>query len=133
MLPLAQTNTHARDAAIAFEPVEHVYTVTRDGVAERVPVSATSFAKAYFEEFDAEAVVEANFDKWKRDVNSKYYAVIHAELSRGGSNADAKRVVREGWATNAARASEAGTVRRATVAQPASRFGAGQMHTFRQF
>lgn len=109
MLPLAQTNAHARDAAVAFEPVEHVYTVTRDGAAERVPVSATGFAKAYFEEFDAEAVVDANFEKWKRNVNSKYYAVIHAELNRGGSDADAKRAIREGWAANATRASEAGT------------------------
>lgn len=114
MLPLESQNRHPRDANISFDPEKHEYTVTvpvlfGEPRPERVPVSVTSFAKSYFKEFDAEAVVKANFAKWKADVNSKYYALVQQTLLAGGTDEDAKLAIKTLWTGVGEAASRAGT------------------------
>jgi hypothetical protein len=109
MLPLEASNPHRRDGAISFDPERHQYTVTRASGVEKVPVSVTSFSKAYFKQFDAAAVIHAHFSKWKQNVNSKYYAIIHATIQTGGSDDDAKSAIAASWVSNAKAASSAGT------------------------
>lgn len=114
MLPLAEQNGHPRDANISFDAERHEYTVALPVLfgaprPERVPVSVTSFAKSYFKQFDADAVVEANFEKWKVNSSSKYYALIQSTLLAGGSDRDAKLAIKALWAGAGEQASRAGT------------------------
>eukprot|EP00966_Prymnesium_polylepis_P153025 3535046-Prymnesium_polylepis.1 len=76
VLPLEREHPHHRDFDIDFEEETHTYTVTRRGEQERVPVSVTGFAKAYFKQFDAHAVVEKNYAKWKLSPESKYASAV---------------------------------------------------------
>jgi hypothetical protein len=108
-LPLEKAHPHGRDLCITFEPEKHKYTVTRDGVAEEAPVSVTSFAKRYFKSFDATAVIDKNYDKWKSDTGSKYYSLIHATLSTGASEDQAKFAIANLWSSKAEKASHEGT------------------------
>jgi hypothetical protein len=109
VLPLEKANPHGRDFCITFDPETHVYTVTRDDVAEEVPVSVTSFAKRYFKSFDASAVIEANYTKWKGDTGSKYYSLIHATLNTGASDDQAKLAIANLWSSKGEKASREGT------------------------
>lgn len=109
-LPLKRRYAHARDHLISFCSKSHTYTVVRDGGDETVPVSVTSFAKGYFKQFDGEAVVEKNYDNWKRYADSKYYTVIHSVLDTGKSDADAKKAILDQWAQTSKVASREGTL-----------------------
>lgn len=109
LLPLEKAHPHGRDFCITFDPQTHTYTVTRDDVAEEVPVSVTSFSKRYFKSFDATAVIDKNYDKWKNDTDSKYYSVIHAALNSGASEDQAKLAIAGLWSSKAEKASREGT------------------------
>lgn len=108
-MELKTLNQHERDACIQFEPEGHFYTITRNGASERAPVSVTSFSKPYFEEFDAQKVIDSRYEKWKTNTNSKYYSVIQSTLQAGGTDADAKRAIAQGWSDHGQDASKAGT------------------------
>tara|TARA_B110001450_G_scaffold6782_2_gene6999 strand:+ start:1165 stop:2118 length:954 start_codon:yes stop_codon:yes gene_type:complete len=109
-LPLKRIHAHARDNFISFCSSTHTYTVARGGGNEKVPVSVTSFAKAYFEQFDGNAVVDKNYPNWKRYADSKYYAQIHSVLHAGGSDADAKQAILDQWSRNSKVSSREGTL-----------------------
>lgn len=109
MLPLEKKHAHQRDCFITFDPVKHVYTVTHNGVAERVPVSVTSFSKHCFSQFDGPAVVEQYYARWKHSPDCKYYSTIRATLSSGGTDEDAKRAILQDWADVGETASASGT------------------------
>ena len=75
---LAAENPHARDARVAFEEVEHVYTI--DGDPGLAYTSVTTFLKkTYFEEFDADAVIERMMasPKWSQ---SQYHGMTAAQI-----------------------------------------------------
>jgi len=108
-MELKTLNQHKRDARVQFEPVAHFYTITRDGVSERSPVSVTSFSEPYFKQFDADAVIDSNYERWKSNTNTKYYSVIQATLQSGGTDADAKRAIAQGWTYVGEDASREGT------------------------
>ncbi len=108
-LPLERAYPHHRDFDIEFEEETHAYTVTRKGERERVPVSVTGFAKAYFKQFDARAVVEKNYAKWKASPDSKYHALIHSVLQPGGSDQDAMSAIELSWSSASSKASRDGT------------------------
>jgi hypothetical protein len=109
-LPLKKLHPHARDRLISFCPSTHTYTVVRDSGDEKVPVSVTSFAKRYFEQFDGNAVVEKNYANWKKYSDSKYYSLIHSVLDLGKSEAEAKQAILDQWAQNGKVASREGTL-----------------------
>ena len=106
---LAEANCHERDMCIYFDEGSHVYTIVRNGVTEISPTSVTSFAKSYFKPFDANVVVEKNYDKWKANLRSKYYSTIHSTLDRGGTDEDAKIAIVAQWAELGRIASVEGT------------------------
>ena len=106
---LAIQNRHDRDEHISFEPDKHIYKVSRNGKVEIVATSVTSFCKSYFKEFNPMQVINKNYDKWKLDVNSKYYHMIHAELQISGSDACAKQTIAQYWQRMGDDASKAGT------------------------
>lgn len=108
-MDLKTVNQHERDACIHFEPQGHFYTITRAGVSERAPVSVTSFSNPYFKQFDAYAVIDDRYYKWKSDADSKYYLVIKEILRLGGADSDAKRAIAQNWADAGDSASKAGT------------------------
>lgn len=109
MMHLEVTNRHPRDAAVEFDPEKHVYTVTKSGISETVPVSVTSFSNSYFKQFNADAVINANFSRWSVNVNSKYHALIQSVIQSGGAVEDAKLAIAASWQDNAVEASAAGT------------------------
>lgn len=109
MLPLQQRNSHPRDSHVRFHKDGHYYTVERGTECERAPVSVTSFAKAYFQQFDADAVIQERYPSWKSNVNSKYYSLIQAALQQGGSDAEARHAIAQRWVDVGEEASQAGT------------------------
>lgn len=109
-LPLRKKNAHVRDHLISFCASTHTYSVVRDGGNETVPVSVTSFAKCYFGQFDGKAVVENNYDKWKRFADSKYYSLICSVLDAGKSDSDAKQAILDKWSHDSKVASREGTL-----------------------
>lgn len=109
VLPLECARPHQRDLDVQFDEVTHTYIVTRGGEQERVPVSVTAFAKAYFKHFDARAVVQKHYAKWKASPDSKYYALIQEVLQPGGSDADAQSAIELSWAASGSAASREGT------------------------
>lgn len=109
LLPLEKSNPHGRDYCIEFDPDTHTYTVTRNDVAEQVPVSVTSFAKRYFKAFDSKSVIDANYEKWKSNTDSKYYSIIWAVLSANESDDHAKQAIANLWSSNGNKASRDGT------------------------
>lgn len=94
---------------MCFYKEGHFYMVERHGARERVPVSVTSFAKAYFGQFDADAVISGRYEHWKADTNSKYHTLIQGVLQQGGSDAEARRAIAQRWVEVGKEASQAGT------------------------
>ena len=102
-------NRHERDACIKFYPENHTYVITRGEYEEVAPVSVTSFCKDYFTQFDPRKVVDQNYDKWKSNPNSKYFANIQASLKEGLTEEMAKQAIIDTWASVGREASAAGT------------------------
>ena len=86
-------NPHPRDARIAFEPIEHKYTIDND--PDTKYVSVTTWNHSHFREFDADAIIKVMMAsrKWK---DSPYY----------GMTADA---IKAAWDANRDAAAAAGT------------------------
>ena len=75
-MKLKQKNAHNRDKRIEFDEKNHVYFV--DGIPYEI--SVTGFIKSFFHEFDANQVIEKNYNKWQYDRNSKYYGLTIEEI-----------------------------------------------------
>jgi len=75
-MKLEQKNSHPRDKRIDFDEKNHVYSV--DGIPYQI--SVTGFIKSFFEEFDADGVIQKNYGKWQSDKNSKYYGLSVEEI-----------------------------------------------------
>lgn len=86
---------------IVFDEAAHKY--TRNG--HTAPLSVTKLISNHFEAFDGPAVVERCFGKWKENVDSKYYALIHSHAS----DDDAKRAILDSWEQNKNEACRLGT------------------------
>lgn len=86
---------------IVFDEAAHTY--TRNGYT--APLSVTKLISNHFEAFDGPAVVERCFGKWKENVDSKYYALIHSHAS----DDDAKRAILDSWEQNKNEACRLGT------------------------
>jgi hypothetical protein len=63
----------------------------------------------YFSKFNAGAVAEKFYERWKRSPSSQYYETIRGVLDRGGDDAAAKRQILAQWGARGEAASEAGT------------------------
>lgn len=108
MLPLQKKHPHHRDKLVAFEPIEHIYTISRSK-PEEAPTSVTGFAKGYFKQFDQNAIVDKYFERWRSDSTSKYYNTISSVMEHGGDLDSAKSAILKLWSTNSAQASRDGT------------------------
>ena len=86
---------------IVFDEAAHTY--TRNG--HTAPLSVTKLISNHFEAFDGPAVVERCFGKWKENVDSKYYALIHSHADE----AAAKRAILDSWEQNKNEACRLGT------------------------
>lgn len=64
---LSQRNAHTRDRLIFFRASDHAYVYVAPGEANRTFVSASTFAKVFFEEFDTDVAIEKVFhsNAWK--------------------------------------------------------------------
>ncbi len=71
--------SHPRDAMIEFEPKEHKYTI--DGVDEGV-ISATGLLEEYFEEFDAEKIIDKYYDNWQERGDERYSGKSKEEIAQ---------------------------------------------------
>ena len=89
---LAVVNAHPRDARITFDEASHTYTI--DGSREGW-ISCTQFIHTFFEEFDADAIIQKMMasKKWPE---SKYYGLSADEIKAQ-------------WAASGTEASSAGT------------------------
>lgn len=91
---LSQSHQHPRDFAIKFYDhlgkEEHVYVI--DGGSCK-PQSVTTLIHHYFEQFDADGIINKNYAKWQRDHTNKYYGLtkeqIKAMWNKNGSEASA--------------------------------------------
>ena len=86
---------------IVFDETTHTY--TQNG--HTAPLSVTKLISNHFEAFDGPAVVERCFGKWKENVDSKYYALIHSHAS----DEAAKQAILDLWETNKQEACRLGT------------------------
>ena len=71
--------------------------------------SSANVGSALFEAFDPVGCTDAWYDKWKRDPNSKYHALIHRVLERGGTDEEAALAIRARWHDVGSEASRLGT------------------------
>ena len=69
----------------------------------------SNMGKPYFKDLNPMQEINKNYDKWKSDVNSKYYHMIHAELQTSGSDACAKLIIEQYWQRMGDDAYKAGT------------------------
>lgn len=83
---LALLNAHPRDARISFEEQDHQYTV--DG-ARGTYTSTTTFIKRFFNEFDADKVLEkmARFGTFQKKYGDKTPEQVKREWKAGGAEA----------------------------------------------
>jgi len=70
-MKLEELNSHKRDSRITFDEEPHVYYVDKKPYS----LSVTSFIKTFFEEFDADSVINKNYHKWQANTLSKYYGL----------------------------------------------------------
>ena len=96
---LSLKNPHERDARIAFEPVEHKYTIDADPSAAYV--SVTTWIHTHFREFDTDGIIQRMMASrnWKQ---SQYY----------GMTADA---IKAAWDANRDAAAAAGTAMHSAI------------------
>ena len=73
---LEQKNAHPLDKRIEFDEENHIYFV--DGMP--YDISVTGFIKSFFQEFNADKVIEKNYSKWQSDRDSKYYGLTIEEI-----------------------------------------------------
>lgn len=105
-LKLAVLNAHPRDERIRFDAVEHRYFV--DGCA--YPTSVSGLIHDSFPQFDAPAVVNQYYERWKSDKNNKYAPLIAYLTGVVGLDDElAKLEIARTWSANGSRASNAGT------------------------
>lgn len=81
-----------RDSRITFDEEPHIYYV--DG--NPYEISVTSFIHQFFEEFNADKIIEKFYDMWQTNPNSPYFGLTPEEI-------------KEAWRLNGKRASELGT------------------------
>ena len=96
---LSATNPHERDSRIAFEPVEHKYTIDADPSISYT--SVTTWIHTHFREFDTDGIIQRMMASrnWKQ---SPYY----------GMTADA---IKAAWDANRDAAAAAGTAMHAAI------------------
>ena len=69
---LATKHAHPRDARVRFFDATHHYEV--DG--SKYDISVTGVWSQYFDHFDADASIQKNLDKWRRNPRGKYFELI---------------------------------------------------------
>jgi ATP-dependent exoDNAse (exonuclease V) beta subunit len=97
---LANLNPHSRDLNITFRDEDHSYKIIHNNTLI-VPISVTTLIHKYFQEFDADNVIDKMMksDKWKQ---SKYYGKTKEEI-------------KEEWDNNGKEASQLGTLMHADI------------------
>lgn len=102
---LAQLHPLPGDVHITFDEGSHSYTVCGSPIDR----SVTAVVSALFEPFDPERCVAMYFSQWAGNSQSKYCTTIQQVRERGGTDAEAAAIIREGWETLGKDASRLGT------------------------
>lgn len=103
---LTKENPAKRDGEIYMLEETHTYYI--DGKPCRT--SCTGLLKKYFPLFDAEAIVERYFDKWKGDKSSKYgFLIDYLQKVEKWNDAFCKKAIIYTWRATGEHASEEGT------------------------
>ena len=77
-------NKHPRDTRIRFETEGHTYFLKIDSEHEiPFPMSVSNVWARYFEQFDADTVIQKYYDRWCDDPSNRYYESIR-EMRRDG-------------------------------------------------
>ena len=92
-MKLKDINAHNRDIRVKFDKEPHLYYV--DG--KKYDISVTGFVKLFFQEFNADAIIEKNYQKWQENKDSKYYGLDINKI---------KRI----WSENAKESSKLGSI-----------------------
>ena len=76
---LAERHAHPRDARVRFFDETHHYEI--DG--EKYDISVSGVWGQYFDHFDADASIQRNLEKWRRNQRGKYFELIrYIDFSR---------------------------------------------------
>lgn len=92
-MKLKDINAHNRDIRVKFDKEPHLYYV--DG--KKYDISVTGFVKLFFQEFNADSIIEKNYQKWQENKDSKYYGLDINKI---------KRI----WSENAKESSKLGSI-----------------------
>lgn len=76
---LAEMNPLSIDKFVCFSEEKHEYgeRMSSNAPFQKVHQSTTALKKSCFGGFAGSAIVNQNYDKWKRGSNPKYYDLIH--------------------------------------------------------
>lgn len=75
-LKLQRENPHIRDRYVKESPnyeEDHIYLIRNVPHTEKGYKSVTTFIKQYFEDFDADAIIEKYYDKWQQSQHPEYF------------------------------------------------------------
>lgn len=67
---LSKKNPHERDDGILFDAETHTYTIAQDNNSPEAVVSVTELIGSFFNPFEADRVIQKNYDKWQRPSSS---------------------------------------------------------------
>ena len=105
---LSSKHPHPKDGLVQFFDEGHWYKHVPSG--RRVPTSQTKATGGLFENFDAPAIIEKNWKKWRANEDSKYWTLIHyLELAEEADEDKVMGAIAKLWQLNGERAASAGT------------------------
>lgn len=106
---LSDTNPHPMDAHVQRASTGHAYIHTPSNL--RAPCSVTGFVSAFFNTFDADAVIARHLPQWRINPNHKYYALLeYWRVTMGLVDDEAVAAeMKRFWERKGKQAAEAGT------------------------
>ena len=107
---------HRLDAFVEFSPECHKYYLLSGDLSDtqlssrrEFPISVSGVWGAYFEAFDADAIIARYYDRWAENPSSKYYPMIAELRGRGFADSKIKLRIKIQWSDAGELASLAGT------------------------
>ena len=91
-------NKHPRDTRIRFETEGHTYFLKIDSEHEiRFPMSVSNVWARYFEQFDAETVIQKYYNRWCDDPSKRYYESIRKMRHCGIPDQSIQARIKKEW------------------------------------
>ena len=84
-MKLAKENRHKRDRYTREHPDyanNHIYLIRGQSHIEKGYKSATTWLKQFFDDFDADAIIDQYYDNWQKRKHEKYYGKSKDEIKQ---------------------------------------------------